>query len=128
MIWVTAPLQERVQRIQRDYIETLAQDYVAEYGQEKGLDQFQAHLTKSLFNLRKRLGLQRYATLDQYLQSALKAQCQSGSFDQHQAWIEPLLTEYYDPMYTYQRQQKTGKLLIEGDINQVIDYLRSHGH
>ena len=128
IIWLTAPLQERVQRIQRDYIETLAQDYVAEYGQQEGLAQFQAHLTKSLFNLRKRLGLERYATLEQHLRSALKEQFQSGSFDQHQAWIEPLLTEYYDPMYTYQRQQKTGKLLIEGDIDQVIDYLRSTGH
>lgn len=128
IIWVTAPLQERVQRIQRDYIETLAQDYVTEYGQETGLTEFKAHLTKSLFNLRKRLGLQRYAELEQHMQSALREQFQSGSFEQHQAWIEPLLTEYYDPMYTYQRQQKTGKLLIEGNVTEVIEYLRSTGH
>lgn len=128
MIWVTAPLQERVQRIQRDYIETLAQDYVKEFGEQTGLEQFEAHLTKSLFNLRKRLGLQRHAELAEHLQTALKAQFQSGSFEDHQRWIEPLLTDYYDPMYTYQRQQKKGTLLIEGNTADVIAYLRDRGH
>jgi tRNA 2-selenouridine synthase len=123
MVWVTAPLEDRVSRIQRDYIESLAQDYQQAYGHDVGLEHYQAHLTKSLHNLRKRLGLGRHAELQQYLQDALAKQRESGAFDAHRRWIEPLLTDYYDPMYQYQRQQKQANLLFEGNLSDVIDYL-----
>lgn len=128
MVWVTAPLDERVNRIQRDYVESLAADYIATYGQEDGMQQYQAHLTKSLYNLRKRLGLERYAQLQSYLEAALAQQVSQNSFAGHQQWIEPLLTDYYDPMYKYQRQQKQSPLVFEGTVTEVIDYLRSRGH
>ncbi len=128
LVWVTAPLDERVQRIQRDYIESLAQDYIAEYGEIEGLERYQAHLTKSLHNLRKRLGLERYARLQKYLDEALSRQLAHGEFDAHRAWIEPLMTDYYDPMYAYQRQQKQVPTVFEGNTTEVIEYLRHQGH
>lgn len=128
LVWVTAPLEDRVQRIQRDYIESLAADYVAEYGETEGLERYQAHLTKSLHNLRKRLGLERYAQLQTQLDKALSKQLSHGEFDAHRAWIEPLMTDYYDPMYQYQRQQKQSAVVFEGNAQEVIDYLKSRGH
>lgn len=128
LVWVTAPLEDRVQRIQRDYIESLAADYVAEYGETEGLARYQAHLTNSLHNLRKRLGLERYAQLQKHLDEALSRQLSHGEFDAHRAWIEPLMTDYYDPMYQYQRQQKQSAIVFEGNAPQVIDYLKSRGH
>jgi tRNA 2-selenouridine synthase len=128
IVWVTAPLHERVARIQRDYIESLAADYISVYGQQTGAEHYQAHLTKSLYNLRKRLGLERHAQLQGHLENALTAQFADGSFDGHQRWIEPLLTDYYDPMYTYQRQQKQSATVFEGNVYEVIEYLKARGH
>lgn len=125
IVWVTAPLQERVARIQRDYIESLCADYVSAYGPEQGTQQYQAHLIKSLYNLRKRLGLERYAILQRYLETALHEQFSHGSFDSHRRWIEPLLTDYYDPMYTYQREQKQSTTVFEGNVDEVVAYFQS---
>lgn len=128
LVWVTAPVPERVQRIQRDYIESLAQDYVQTFGVDQGLERYQAHLKKSLFNLRKRLGLARYDQLKAELEHALERQLAVGEFDWHRTWIEALLTGYYDPMYEYQRQQKQSAVEFEGTVTEVIDFLRSRGH
>lgn len=128
LIWVTAPLQERVQRIERDYIKSLAQDYVQTFGTDDGLERYQTHLKKSLFNLRKRLGLARYAELDHAMDQALVRQLAHGEFDLHRNWIEPLLTGYYDPMYHYQRQQKQSAVVFEGSVAEVIDFLKSNGY
>ena len=126
-VWVTAPLEERVQRIQRDYIESLARDYIEEYGELDGLERYRAHLTRSLHNLRKRLGLERYTLLQQRLDLALSRQLSHGEFDAHRSWIEPLMIDYYDPMYRYQREQKQSTLVFEGNTQDAVSYLQSQG-
>lgn len=126
LVWVTAPLEERVERILRDYIIDLHDDYVKAFGQDEGRAKYHAHLNKSLYNLRKRLGLARFDELNSYLNEALHSQMSGGEFDLHKRWIEPLLTQYYDPMYAYQRQQKVNKPHFEGDAQSVIAFLRQH--
>jgi tRNA 2-selenouridine synthase len=127
MIWITSNLHERVSRIQRDYIESLAADYIDTFGQTVGFEHYSAHLTKSLFNLRKRLGMQRYVALHTCLTQALARQQEQGDFELHRGWIEPLLTQYYDPMYNYQREQKQSEVIYEGDCQGAIEFLKSHG-
>jgi len=122
-VWVTAPLEERIERILRDYVVHLHDDYVQAFGADEGRVQFQAHLSKSLYNLRKRLGLARFDELNGYLNEALGSQLNGGGFELHRRWVEPLLTQYYDPMYTYQRQQKENKPYFEGNAQAVIEYL-----
>jgi tRNA 2-selenouridine synthase len=124
-IWVTAPLEERVNRIIRDYIESLHAEYVLSDG-ESGNEQFEAHLNRSLFNLRKRLGLQRHAELTQQLSLALASQRSTGSFELHRGWIEPMLKDYYDPMYEYQRQQRLHPPIFEGSVHEVIEFLKTN--
>lgn len=126
LVWVTAPLEERVERILRDYVVDLHDDYVEAFGQDEGRVKYQAHLTKSLNNLRKRLGLARFDELNGFLNDALQSQMSGGSFDLHRRWVEPLLTDYYDPMYAYQRQQKAHKPHFEGDAPSVIAFLLQH--
>lgn len=125
LVWVTAGLPERVSRIKRDYIESLAQDYISAFGADAGFEQFESHLKRSLYNLRKRLGLQRYEQLNDRLLAALRRQADTGDFDLHSEWIEPLLTDYYDPMYEHQRQQKSGVIAFEGSTEEVIAHLQS---
>lgn len=126
-VWLTAALDQRVDRITRDYIETLHAEYVAAFG-EGGTERFKEHLRRSLFNLRKRLGLQRHAELARRLDQALARQSSTGDFELHRGWIEPLLTDYYDPMYTYQRSQKNLPAVYEGTQLEVIDYLKNRGY
>lgn len=123
LVWVTAPLEERVERILRDYVIDLHDDYVEAFGHDQGRMRYQAHLTKSLYNLRKRLGLVRFDELNGFLNDALHSQMSGGGFDLHRRWVEPLLTQYYDPMYAYQRQQKTNKPHFEGDAQSVVAFL-----
>ena len=37
---------------------------------------------------------------------------------------DPLLREYYDPMYAYQRDSKAERILFAGDEAAVVAYLR----
>lgn len=124
LVWVTAPLSERVDRIVRDYVIDLHDDYVQAFGIENGTARYEAHLNKSLHNLRKRVGLARYETLNKQLNEALRAQAEQADFNGHRRWVEPLLTQYYDPMYAYQRQQKALAPEFEGNVIEVIDYLK----
>jgi tRNA 2-selenouridine synthase len=126
LVWVTAPLEERVERILRDYVVDLHDDYVEAFGQDEGRLKYQAHLTKSLYNLRKRLGLAKFDELNGFLNEALHSQMSGGGFEWHRRWVEPLLTQYYDPMYAYQRQQKVNKPHFEGDAQSVIAFLLQH--
>lgn len=126
MVWVTGTIEDRVERIRRDYIDNLRQDYESTYGRQNGFEQYRQHLSRSLYNLRKRLGLQRYAELDAKLKSALQTQEETGKSDQHASWIEALMIEYYDPMYTFQRSQKNLPTLFEGSIEEVVAYLKAH--
>ena len=128
MVWVTGRLQDRVERILRDYIDSLRVDYETAYGEHDGFERYSGHLTRSLFNLRKRLGLQRYAQLEGVLQAALVDQRNQGRSDMHVQWIEPLMLEYYDPMYTYQRTLKNLPTLFEGSVQEVIDFMRFKGY
>jgi tRNA 2-selenouridine synthase len=128
MVWVTGHLEDRVARILRDYIDNLKTDYQSVYGLMEGFDLFRAHLTRSLHNLRKRLGMQRYADLDQLLQKALDYQASTDNNELHVHWITPLMVEYYDPMYSYQRSQKSLPATFEGSVQEVIAYLKSRGH
>lgn len=125
MVWVIGEIEDRVNRIRRDYIDNLRQDYELVYGSEGGFEHYRNHLARSLYNLRKRLGMQRYAELEARLQDALQIQEKTGKSEQHANWIEPLMTEYYDPMYTYQRAQKNLPTLFEGTISEVIEFLNA---
>ncbi|MBL0952933.1 MAG: tRNA 2-selenouridine(34) synthase MnmH, partial [Pseudomonas sp.] len=44
--------------------------------------------------------------------------------DTHRGWIEALLVEYYDPMYVFQRQSKSGRIEFAGEQQAVVEYLR----
>lgn len=61
------------------------------------------------------------------MDAALQEQERSGALDGHRDWIGGLLTQYYDPMYSYQREQKKDRVIFQGDADAVLNYLRRHG-
>lgn len=84
-------------------VNVIYQEYVVDAERRYGSrERFEDYLLDSLQRTRKRLGDLRFRSLFQLLQQALA----SNSETLHKAWIEQLLTEYYDPMYDYQMKKR----------------------
>ncbi|MDR6583951.1 tRNA 2-selenouridine(34) synthase MnmH [Herbaspirillum frisingense] len=125
MVWLEDSRAGRVERILRDYVSGLSEEYLA-LDPRHGFERYRAHLLAALGKLVKRLGDQRYRQLLQLMETALARQEKDGVVDLHRAWIESLLTDYYDPVYAFQREAKRSRLLFAGKQAEVVDFLRQH--
>nr|WP_290675153.1 MULTISPECIES: tRNA 2-selenouridine(34) synthase MnmH [unclassified Halomonas] len=97
---IEMPLDWRLAQIQQDYIIDLEQAYIARYGGEQGWALMQKQLSSALVRLGKRLGNARLQRLQRLQTLAFREHAQ-GNPQAHEAWLAPLLTEYYDPLYRY---------------------------
>ena len=120
------PMPERIAIIRADYVEQMLADYRARDGEEAGWLNFRDYLLSALDRIRKRLGGVRHQHLRTLMEQALDQQEKTGSTSGHDAWIESLLGDYYDPMYDYQLSHKQGRILVKGDPESVIGYAQSH--
>ena len=128
VVWIDESLESRVERILRDYVEDLGQQFVRLRGSDDGFGEFAHRLLESLQNVKKRLGGERHARLDGLMREALAAQREGKGVDLHREWIRPLLTEYYDLMYAHQRAEKASRILVTGDRDTVTRYLLDAGY
>jgi tRNA 2-selenouridine synthase len=126
MVWLEDTLEGRVERILHDYVIDLAAEFIRENGQENGFALFADQLRNSLANISKRLGGERFQRLQVIMNEALIAQGAIGDVEGHRAWIRALLNEYYDPMYAYQRENKSSRILFAGDQQTVVSYLKAN--
>lgn len=124
VVWLEDSLENRVDRILRDYVVDLCAEFMAIHGEEAGRELFGQRLRQSLDNIHKRLGGERHQRLAAIMDAALAGQARGASVEPHRAWIEELLTGYYDPMYVYQRKLKAARIVFTGDQRAVLDYLR----
>ncbi|MEJ5057683.1 MULTISPECIES: tRNA 2-selenouridine(34) synthase MnmH [unclassified Pseudomonas] len=123
MVWLEDSLQGRVERILHDYVVDLCAEFIAVHGDE-GFVLFSERLLASLDNVQKRLGGERHRRMLVLMEDALAEQGHSGAVDLHRGWIEGLLTEYYDPMYAFQREKKGARIEFSGEREAVLEYLR----
>ena len=123
IIWLEDSLENRITRIVRDYVENLHAEFTEQHDPRTGFALFAEQLRLSLSRITKRLGHQRYQQLAAIMNAALLEQERSGILDGHREWIGGLLTQYYDPMYAYQREQKADRVIFQGDAAAVLDYL-----
>ena len=124
LVWLEDSFDNRVERILRDYVVSQLGDHVALHGEEAGFERYAEQLLKSLAGIVKRLGGERYQRLDAIMREALAQQQSSGAVELHRDWIAALLTEYYDPMYAFQRQSKADRVVFAGEQAAVVDFLR----
>jgi len=124
LVWLEDSFENRVERILRDYVVSQLGDHVALHGEEAGFERYAEQLLKSLAGIVKRLGGERYQRLDAIMREALAQQQSSGAVELHRDWIAALLTEYYDPMYAFQRQSKAGRIVFAGEQQAVVGFLR----
>ena len=128
VVWIDESLESRVERILRDYVEDLGQQFDRLRGSDDGFGEFAHRLLESLQNVKKRLGGERHARLDGLMREALAAQREGKGLELHREWIRPLLTEYYDPMYAHQRAEQASRILVTGDRDTVTRYLLDAGY
>lgn len=88
VVWLEAPLKERVGRI--------FDEYVREPTEQTGLTAVFEALSANLEKLRQRLG---NAGVEDCLASLETARADWFNCDAHAPWIRVLLTDYYDPLY-----------------------------
>ncbi|WP_417778412.1 tRNA 2-selenouridine(34) synthase MnmH [Stutzerimonas xanthomarina] len=129
LVWLEDSFDGRVDRILKDYVIDLCEEFTAEYGEE-GFTAFAERLQQSLVNISKRLGGECYTRLAAIMDQALAEQASNGSVELHRGWIETLLRQYYDPMYAYQRESKAARIEFVGQQDAVVEFLRERaaGH
>lgn len=116
------PMEERIGIIREDYVEGMFADYVNRDGTEAGWLNFRDYLLSAIDRIRKRLGGERHRQLRGLMEEALLQQETTGRTGAHDAWIEALLKDYYDPMYDYQLSQKEGRILVRGGPKTILEW------
>ncbi|WP_075881611.1 tRNA 2-selenouridine(34) synthase MnmH [Halomonas massiliensis] len=119
---IEMPLDWRLAQLIQDYIIDLERAYAQRLGPGEGWQRMQTQLENSLLRLKKRLGDARLQRL-QRMQALAFAAHERGDRQAHEAWLAPLLTEYYDPLYRYhlKRQQEAGAIELHvGDWESVL--------
>ncbi|QJQ94969.1 MULTISPECIES: tRNA 2-selenouridine(34) synthase MnmH [Halomonadaceae] len=111
---VEMPLDWRLAQIRKDYIDDLWEVYRRQYGEWLGWSLMRKQLSSALARLRKRLGHARLQRL-QRLQALAFREHARGDRQAHEAWLAPLLTEYYDPLYRHQLEKSEHEFLHVGD-------------
>lgn len=117
-------LEKRVDTIHLDYIQSNYQDF-KNSTPDSANELFAASLTDALFRIRKRLGLERYERIRLILEDALLQQRNGQGIEAHRDWIEELLSNYYDPMYEYQLQKKSSRIVFRGNREETCQWIKS---
>lgn len=126
LILLETSLAERLELTYQEYILDMLQAFQAHSAEpELAFKRLSQYLLTSLAKVQKRLGGGRYAKVSSLLHHALAQQQKNGETYSHQAWIEFLLTDYYDPMYDYQIGQKQERIIFVGDALAVQEFLVS---
>ena len=115
-------LDSRIETIHLDYIQSNYQAF-KQADPESAEARFAESLTDALFRIRKRLGLERYAIIQQMLLEALSEQAKGSGIDGHKIWIEELLKNYYDPMYDYQLEKKSSRIVFRGNRSELAQWI-----
>ncbi|MDF3839467.1 tRNA 2-selenouridine(34) synthase MnmH [Cupriavidus basilensis] len=124
LVWLEEPFEARVNRVLEDYVLGLSGEFMAALGEQAGFAAYAGRLREAMAAIAARLGGERYARLADLLEQALARQAESGDTGLHQGWIAVLLSQYYDPMYAYQREQREARIVFRGGRAAVLDYLR----
>ena len=125
IVVVERSIEDRLEQVFKEYIVGMQQEFIQLNSQpEKAFAEFSNYLTTSLQRIKKRLGMQQWQTLNQELQSALKQHQITNQAEPHINWLEPLLKNYYDPMYSSQLNNRSEHIVFRGDFYACQQYLK----
>lgn len=116
----------RLERLCNEYVHKMYRGFCERLGPEAGFVAFTEYLLQSLVSIRKRLGGKQYQELQDLMQQALDQQINQNDTSLHLVWINLLLHKYYDPMYQYQLQKKSDRILFKGSHQAMHEWLDSY--
>jgi len=114
LVVLEVSLEDRIQNIWEDYV-SLPIDLL---GKEATLSRLGGAITRLKPRLGKELTLQ--------VQQALKVAMQQEGPSAHASWIEPLLSHYYDPLYTKSMKPRAHQVVHRGSFEECQHYLENH--
>lgn len=124
LVRLDSDIEARTQHSWLNYILRKSSEWQHELGDEvAGFEAFVFDLRDSLKRVQKRLGGDRYVELSQMMERAIEAH-RAGDPSLHRDWIRRLLHDYYDPMYDWQWQRHEGRVVFQGNYDQVLAYLK----
>lgn len=121
LVLLEESMKRRIEMTKEDYIDTLWPEYQQIYGSQANLH-FSEFVLGSLSRIKKRLGGARYKEMHISFELALKHFFSTGSSEHFTDGIHILLRDYYDPMYAYQRTRREGKVVFQGNRDEVIEW------
>ena len=108
---------KRTENILEEYVIRQWQEYQASFGDEAQAA-FSGYLLDAVDAIRKRLGNRVHGEIRASLQQAL----QTNDLDMHRQWIAALLTDYYDPMYSWQLSRKEERICFRGSASEAAQW------
>ena len=125
IVVIEEPYEARMERLIREYVEDMYQEFSIMHPGTDGFDEFSAYLLGSLERIRKRLGPARYPGIRNAMQQALDLHARSGDIRKHYDWLSAVLDNYYDPMYEDQLRQRKEFICFRGNYEACHAYLAS---
>ena len=113
LVLIESTLADRAAHIEREYVH----DELAA-GTDPAV--LCARYVGALDRISKRLGGLRHGAILAPLEAAFAAPYDA---DAHAVWIAALLSDYYDPMYDYQLDNKRDRIVYRGDAPAVREWL-----
>jgi len=117
-------IEERIEILFQEYINEGLAEYRLLYDKDEGFKRWQKELIHSIDKIQRRLGGLRHKKIKIQLMNAIEQQA-IGNSDYFKEWINVLLTDYYDPMYDYQLNNKHERVVFRGNQNEVSEYLKA---
>ena len=123
VIMLQISAQERLETSMQEYAVDMLHDFQNQHGEEAGFSYFKKALLDSLDRIQKRLGGERHQRIRKLAEQALHAHQKTGQTEAHTPWVSELLTDYYDPMYHYQIEQKKERIVFTGNHREILEYI-----
>lgn len=112
IVILETPLDKRVEITYNEYV-VEAQNIYKDY------EAWCKSIEDALLQIKKRLGDERYREVASLFKNAKQ------SPQNHKEWIAYLLKEYYDPMYDYQIEKRSLRVVFRGNEEEVKEFLHS---
>lgn len=117
--------EQRHINIFHDYIERGWDLHVEHYGVEAA-NYFYTYLRQSMDKIKRRLGgANHQKCIDLLIQAQISHQ-KNQNLAEHMNWIEFLLNNYYDPLYSYQLKQKSQRIVFRGKELEIRQWLKEN--
>lgn len=127
LVVIEASLEDRITVTLNEYVINSQKEYITEYkSEELGLSKWFNYISNSISRVKKKLGGDRFKQIYSCFETAYEAQIKTGDFSLHREWIKFFLSDYYDPMYQYQLDTTTNKILFKGSYNEVSQFLKNY--